>query len=53
MRLKLEDGTRIRLKVSVLEIMLMDDPNPDGKPRYDINATLAANIATPEDQLND
>ena len=53
MRLKLEDGTMIRLKVSVLEIMLMDDPGPDGKPHYDINATLAANIAPPEDQLND
>ena len=53
MRLKLEDGTLIRLKVSVLEIMLMDDPGQDGKPAYDLNVNVAANIVPPEDQLND
>ena len=52
-RLKLEDGTLVRLKVSVLEIMLMDNPGPDGKPHYDINASLAANIIPPGDQLDD
>ena len=52
-RLKLEDGTLVQLKVSVLEIILMDDPGPDGKPRYDINASLAANIVPPGEQLND
>ena len=52
-RLKLEDGTLVRLKVSVLEIMLMDDPGPDGKQAYDINASLAANVVPPGEQLND
>ena len=52
-RLKLEDGTLVRLKVSVLEIILMDDPGTDGKAHYDINASLAANIIPPGEQLND
>ena len=52
-RLKLEDGTLVQLKVSVLEVMLMDDPDPDGKPRYDINASLTANFVPPGEQLND
>ena len=52
-RLKLEDGTLVRLKISVVEIMLMDDPGPDGKPAYELNASLAANFVPPGEQLND
>ena len=52
-RLKLEDGTLVRLKISVVEIMLMDDPGPDGKPAYELNASLSANFVPPEEQLND
>lgn len=52
-RLKLEDGTLVRLKISVVEIMLMDDPGPDGKPAYELNANLAANFVSPGEQLDD
>ena len=52
-RLKLEDGTRVRIKVSIIEIMKRDEPGPDGKPAYDINAQLTANFVLPEDQVDD
>ena len=53
MRLKLEDGTLVRLKMSVVEIILMDDPGPNGKPAYEVNANLAAIFVPPGEQLND
>ena len=37
-RLKLEDGTLVRLKISVIEVMRMDEPGKDGKPTYNLNA---------------
>ncbi len=52
-RLKLEDGTLVRLKISVIEIMRMDEPGADGKPAYELNANLTANFVSPEEQLDD
>jgi hypothetical protein len=52
-RLKLEDGTLVRIKISVIEVMRMDEPGADGKPAYDINASLAATFVSPEEQLDD
>ena len=52
-RLKLEDGTLVRLKVSVIEVMRMDELGKDGKPAYNLNAQMAATFVPPEDQLDD
>ena len=52
-RLKLEDGTLVRIKISVIEIMRMDELDTNGKPAYDINAQLMANFVPREDQLDD
>ena len=51
-RLTLEDGTLVRLKVSIVEIMRMDEPDANGKAVYDINANLTANFVSPEEQLD-
>ena len=51
-RLTLEDGTLVRLKVSVVEVMRMDQPDANGKVTYDINANLTANFVPPEEQLD-
>ena len=52
-RLTLEDGTQVRLKVSILEVMRMDAPNPDGTVAFNVNAQLAATFVPPEEQLHD
>ena len=52
-RLKLEDGTLVRIKISVIEVMRMDKPNADGKPAYSLNAQMNATFVPPEDQLDD
>ena len=52
-RLKLEDGTIVRIKVGIIEVMRMDEQGPDGKDVYDINAQLTASFVLPEDQLDD
>ncbi len=52
-RLKLEDGTLVRMKISIIEIMRMDEPGTDGKTAYDINASLAATFVSPEELLDD
>ena len=52
-RLTLEDGTLVRLKVSIVEIMRMDEPDENGKVAYDINANLTATFVPPEEQLDD
>lgn len=52
-RLKLEDGTLVRLKISVIEVMRMDQPGANGKPAYELNANLTANFVPPEEQLDD
>ena len=49
-RLTLEDGTLVRVKVSVNEIARLDQLLPDGKPNFIVNANLAANFIPPEDQ---
>ncbi len=51
-RLKLEDGTLVRLKISVIEVMKMDETDANGKPIYDFNASLAATIVPIEEQLD-
>ena len=52
-RLKLEDGTLVRIKVSVIEVMRMDKPDAGGKLAYSVNAQLNAAFVPPEDQLDD
>ena len=52
-RLRLEDGTLVRIKVSVHEVMRMDEPGSDGKPAFSVNANLTATFVPPEDQLDD
>ena len=52
-RLKLEDGTLVRMKISVIEVMRMDEPGADGKPAYNLNAQINAIFVPPEDQLDD
>ena len=52
-RLKLEDGTLVRMKISVIEVMRMDEPGADGKPVYNLNAQINATFVLPEDQLDD
>ena len=52
-RLKLEDGTLVRMKISVIEVMRMDKPGADGKPEYNLNAQMNATFVPPEDQLDD
>ncbi len=44
----LADGTVARLKLVVLEALVMDEPGPDGKPAYTFNTQLVANIHLPE-----
>lgn len=51
-RLKLEDGTLVRLKVSVLEVLKFDEVGPDGRPLFDINASLLASIVLKEEQID-
>ena len=45
----LADGAVARLKLVVLEVLLMDEPGADGKPAYNFNTQLVANIHQPED----
>lgn len=52
-RLTLEDGTLVRVKVSIVEIMRMDNKNENGGLNYDINANLTASFIPPDEQLND
>ena len=52
-RLKLEDGTLVRMKVSVIEVMRMDEPGADGKTAYNVNANLSATFVSREEQLDD
>ena len=51
-RLTLEDGTLVRLKVSIVEIMRMDQPDANGKVVYNLNANLTANFVPREEQLD-
>ena len=49
-RLTLEDGTLVRVKVSINEVARLDQPGPDGKPEFVVNANLTANFVLPEEQ---
>ena len=49
-RLTLEDGTLVRIKVAINEIARLDQFLPDGKPNFVVNANLNANFIPPEDQ---
>ena len=51
-RLKLEDGTLVRLKVSIIEVMRMDQPDENGKAIYDLNANLTVSFVEPKDILD-
>ena len=51
-RLKLEDGTLVRLKVSILEIVRMDERDENGNAVYDINVNMTSTFVSPEDQLD-
>ena len=48
-QITLADGAVARLKLVVLEVLLLDDPGPDGKPSYHFNTQLVANIHHPEE----
>ena len=52
-RLTLEDGTLVRVKVSIVEVMRLDQPDANGKAVYDLTANLATSFVTPEERLDD
>lgn len=52
-RVKLEDGTIGQIKVSVLEVMRLDDKDGQGKAVFDININMASNWTPPEDQADE
>ena len=49
-RLTLEDGTIIRVRLTVTEVMRLDEPDPQGKPTYGMDNQIAITIIPPEDQ---
>lgn len=51
--LELEDGTRVRIKQSILEVMRMDERNERGEEVYSIEANVSTNIIPAEEQEND
>ncbi len=51
-RLTLEDGTLVRVKVSILEVMRMDEPDQNGNLVYDIQANLTSTFISPDQQLD-
>ena len=52
-RLTLEDGTLVRLKVSIVEIMRLAAPADNGTVAYELKANLPAHFVPPEEQLDD
>ena len=53
MRLKLEDGTRVRLNVLIEEIIKWDELDKNGNAVYDLTANLALTFVDPKDILDD
>ena len=51
-RLRLEDGTLVRLKVSIIEVMRMDQPDENGKAVYDLNANMTVSFVETKDMLD-
>ena len=49
-RLKLEDGTLIRVKQSILEVVRMDKKNDNGDDVYSFQSNMAISVTSKEDQ---
>jgi hypothetical protein len=49
----LEDGTIIRFRMTVAEILRLDEPGPDGKPAYQFNTQVTTIIHHPEEQADE
>lgn len=49
-RLELEDGTLIRAKQSILEVVRMDGKNKEGNDVYTFESSLAVRVTPKEDQ---
>lgn len=52
-RVMLEDGTLIRVRPIVIEVVRLDKTTDDGKPTYKIEGQLVLNIHPPEEQPDD
>ena len=48
--LKLEDGTLIRAKSSVVEVVRRDEKDANGKDIYDLQGNMTISVTSKEDQ---
>lgn len=49
--LKLDDGTIIRMRLIIAEVVCLDERGPDGKSVYNFNTQIVVNIHHPEDSV--
>lgn len=47
--LELQNGTKIRIKLSISEVILLDKLDPNGKPSYSFTAQLVTQVYLPEE----
>ena len=43
-RIVLDNGTEIEAKMATSQVVLLDNPGPDGKPQYNITSHMIMNI---------
>ncbi len=52
-RIKLEDGTLVRIKQSIIEAVRMDQKNENGEEVYNFDCNMIVRVIPVEEQEND
>ncbi|MCY4238205.1 MAG: hypothetical protein OXC54_10205 [Rhodospirillaceae bacterium] len=52
MALKLADGTELRIKNSIMEVLLLDEKDRNGEPIYNFSAQMNVQVYPPEKTKN-